>query len=863
MARLRTIRAIALTFVLVSGGGVALTSSGSSSALGNVIQITPTKTTTKPTEVRGSEPVLSNRGEIVAVVTREADLAAQQFEVAFVGAPAEDPPSGKHTSDFAGFDIAVSGDGCVGVVTGVEEVLLVTGLCGDQPSVTTTTLLKTGRLTLSNPALSYDGRFLAVEALDGGERHIARIDTTRGEIELESDPERLRLMPTPEEYPHWFPNAKHGLDISDAGDVIVATFQRIDAPEVDLTSDTTPTTPDTEPTPGLVDFGVSETPTTGSVTTSPPTSCCAVDFGVDTTPPDSTPGNVFVAAWHVVTDADASTDLSTIVSGDAAAAFPSISGDGRFVSYTSLDEPSSDPPEAGQRGPWTYVREIHLPADVEPRVLELGEPVVVSDPDGLAMYTSLSRDGTQLAYATMQHECDESDNGGNVYVLGQLRCRPNRIRVAYGTDPGFTGPFADEVVVETEFGNNAQPALSGNGRWIAWRSTAGDELLGDNDFSRNEHVFMRSRDARLTVDAIDFGEVARESSVIGTSVVRNEGTTTVSIDAVASSATQFVVVTGGTCVVGTTLPPGGSCTIAVQFDSHGLENEITGSLDVREVGHDPLASSAAIRARVTPAPEPEPKLDEPTTSQEPVTPDQPTIPPTDPPLPTEPTAPPTDESAVAALQATPSPLDFGIVPVGITSAAPSVVTVQNTGNAAGTPAVALGGEHAGDFRVVSDTCSATELAPGAVCTVEVVTQPTGGAQRTAALSVRVDADALDIGLLAEAHYMPRLLTAPVTVTEQGITMLVGQGFPPLEDVVIEVAPTGIVVNATADESGRFRIPFSPLGKLSLGSHVLRVTGRPLVYDAVEAPLVVVLSTFEPHGPSGPVFGSSVSVSRSR
>ena len=189
--------------------------------------------------------------------------------------------------------------------------------------------------------------------------------------------------------------------------------------------------------------------------------------------------------------------------------------------------------------------------------------------------------------------------------------------------------------------------------------------------------------------------------------------------------------------------------------------------------------------------------------------------------------------------------------------------MQNVGNAAGVPTVALGGDNAGDFRIVSDTCSATELAPAAVCTVEVVTQPTAGGPRTAVLSVQVGAAAIDVGLLAEAHYVPRLQMAPVTVTERGITMIVGQGFPPLEGVDIDVGSSDLVVHATADESGRFRVPFSPLGKLSLGSYVLRVAERPLVYDATETSLVVVLSTFEPQGPSGPAFGSNLIVSRSR
>ena len=70
MARLRTIRAIALTGVLVSGGGVVLTSSGSSNALGNVIEITPTKSTTKSTEVR----VGRGSYEFICTVGDQAEL---------------------------------------------------------------------------------------------------------------------------------------------------------------------------------------------------------------------------------------------------------------------------------------------------------------------------------------------------------------------------------------------------------------------------------------------------------------------------------------------------------------------------------------------------------------------------------------------------------------------------------------------------------------------------------------------------------------------------------------------------------------------------------------------------------------------
>ena len=386
-------------------------------------------------------------------------------------------------------------------------------------------------------------------------------------------------------------------------------------------------------------------------------------------------------AWHVTVEDNRSLDLSRVVShGERAAAFPSLSGDGHDVSYTSLADPVTGAADPKTRGPWIYVRGMSPTTDAEGPALDLDQPALVSDANGFAMYTSLSRDGTQLTYTTMEPACEHEPE---VEVLGESRCAPDQIHVAYGTEPGFTSSFVDETVVKTEAGANAEPAISGNGRWIAWRSTAGAELLSDSDFADNEQVFMRSRNGSLAVDAIDFGEVARDSTAVATTIVRNEGTTTVSIDEVTSSAPSFTVVVGGSCVLATTLPPGASCTIAVQFDSHGLEGDFSESLDVHEVGYDPLSASGALHARVAPPPVilDDPAPTEPSTPPDTNPPD--TTPPTSPtPDTPETTAPPSEEPAAAVVQATPNPLDFGVVPVGIPSAAPSVVTVENIGHAA-------------------------------------------------------------------------------------------------------------------------------------------------------------------------------------
>ena len=175
----------------------------------------------------------------------------------------------------------------------------------------------------------------------------------------------------------------------------------------------------------------------------------------------------------------------------------------------------------------------------------------------------------------------------------------------------------------------------------------------------------------------------------------------------------------------------------------------------------------------------------------------------------------------------------------------------------------IGGEHAGDFHITNDSCSARELAPGAVCTIEVMAQTVGGGPRAAALTVRAGDTSIEVGLRAEGHYQPRLVASPATVTEREVAMIVGQGFPPTEAIGIQVGSSNVRVIAHPDELGRFRVPIRPLGELPLGSYVLRVDDRPEFYDGPEAVLVVVLSTFEPRSPTGPMFGSNLIVSRGR
>ena len=111
------------------------------------------------------------------------------------------------------------------------------------------------------------------------------------------------------------------------------------------------------------------------------------------------------------------------------------------------------------------------------------------------------------------------------------------------------------------------------------------------------------------------------------------------------------------------------------------------------------------------------------------------------------------------------------------------------------------------------------------------------------------------------HFAPQLLATPAAITTSQFTTIIGRGFPPNQTFDVHIDPTGLVITVTSDAQGQFRIPISPLGKLTLGNYILRVDPLPDVFDLVRGQLVVVLATFEPQGPGGAAFGEALIVTR--
>ena len=142
-------------------------------------------------------------------------------------------------------------------------------------------------------------------------------------------------------------------------------------------------------------------------------------------------------------------------------------------------------------GSWVYVRDR-----------ETLEPVLVGPGDEVAQYTSISSDATQVAYASF----------GRCSV--QIHCRINsKIVVAYGQNAGLTGEIHREIVSTTPsglvVGANAEPSLWGTVASLRVGIRCTKTPFSAPTTGRGEvHAIIRRRDAGLTVDPLDFGEVA-------------------------------------------------------------------------------------------------------------------------------------------------------------------------------------------------------------------------------------------------------------------------------------------------------------------------------------------------------------------
>lgn len=764
MSRSRRLHAIAL--VVAMSSVLAVIAGGDSNALGPVRAVTPTEVQgLVGNQSTGASPVVSGRGEAIAVQwSTFGDPGVSGVALTQADTIGAEPP-------IAGSVIGVSGNGCVAVWAadtgdGYGQLFRLDRCRGIGPTQIEWNLGVFRLDLISQPAVSYDGRFVAVQ-LVGQSRQVFRVDAETGDT---------IMMPF-----GGSTAAELGIDISDDGNTVAVSV-----------------------------FG-------------------ATIIGLAQAAP-----RFAIIAWDVATMAIS--DASSIGPGatTAVAAYPSVSGDGRFVSFASSERASSI--SASLLGPWVYVRDR---SD--------GSTTLVSGAANVSYFSSLSSDGSQVAFGVDAQPCQP------ISLASPGRCLPERIDVAWTPAPGFESGFQTEIVSLTangaQTGTHSQPALSGNGRWIAWVSNVGDQLLGRNEsLDRFDHVFTRQRDAALTIDPLDFGSRALNTLTTLTTTVRNTGRTTISVDSISPSPGAFTFQPGGSCSIGLALPPGGTCTLRIQFATGATTTTVNGSVIITEVGYDPISGIGSLIGRSTTGPTIPPAATTTTTAP----------PGSGTPRPTTTTT--TTIPKNLFLDATPNPIDFGQVAIGIPTA-PKTITVTNTGSASGQLFVSIFGDHPDDFEIVGSTCEEVILAPAATCTVDIRMNARDGGDRTALATVTTTVGTVEVVLRGQGRFSPRLAASPQAVTDRSISTIIGQGFPPDDPVLVQIVGTPVSFNVTPDAEGKLRIPFSPLGKLSLGSYTLRVDALPTVYELIETPLVIVLPTFKPQGPTGPAFGTSLLVTR--
>lgn len=162
-----------------------------------------------------------------------------------------------------------------------------------------------------------------------------------------------------------------------------------------------------------------------------------------------------------------------------------LSGDGRFVAFTSAA--SNLVLDDGNGQPDVFVRDLATGATVRASVADTGgDPNASTDPDSWSRRPSISADGHLVAFeshAANLMPVGGTDSASDIFVRDLVAGTTTQVSV-------------NTAAVEPD-GYSTVPAISGNGRYVVFASEA-DDLVA-NDLNNVQDIFRRDLTAATTI----------------------------------------------------------------------------------------------------------------------------------------------------------------------------------------------------------------------------------------------------------------------------------------------------------------------------------------------------------------------------
>ncbi len=531
-------------------------------------------------------------------------------------------------------------------------------------------------------------------------------------------------------------------------------------------------------------------------------------------------------------------DGTTSTAGNGSSTEPSMTPDARYVTFTSAAPNLSNNPNQ---------REQVLLRDVTAnRTTLVSRSTAGVGGNGYSAMPSISADGTQIAFGTTATDLLTPGPGG----LYDPPLAALDLLVARSTGGWFAGIAYDRVSLmpngtavdpRVGVGNQDQPVISSNGRWVAFRSALNAELqFGTRSSPRagnnRDNVYVIGRPADLAITAVDFGALlVGTTSSVRFATVTNTGISSVLPSSI-STGGDFSVAGGGTCAVGVWISPSTSCTVALRF-LPSAEGPRSAGLTVAESGFAAISRSSTLTGVGSGTP-----VVEQTTTIPGVVVVTTTIP------------------RIAALTITPTPATYGTSVVGMATEDIEFV-VRSTGNrSAPISFVTLSGAHPNDFTIIKNDCEGANLPPGAGCGVYVTFTPTDAGLRTATLTAGSALATAAAQLDGTGIYQPTLRLLPDVVALGDVTVAAGAGFPPNLPVQIQWLGDATVRDGIADPSGNVSIQVPVRRDEQLGPRTMIAIDQPGVYTGVTTPGLIVARSMHPptsQNPALPNFPSLV------